>query len=899
MTKSTEQNMINLFETMQEAETSKKDDALYNKLALEEEQKNAANIYARLQEEIQGEQEKIQYKDISQYDTGLDNDEKTNLLIEKKNNEPRQEKIKLLKRYYKKDKLYVGHLILQYSEEAQRDIYFHEDGSLKNYIFDPESVHDIALVNVDDKNYSEERNAWLFHKKGGSIAVSRVIDMENRSVIHVETKYDKSREELQGILDSFLQKALLRNRSQEGLHSIIRSIQEKQNDIREYDSNSSFAVQGCAGSGKTMVLLHRLRYLLYNNLLDNDQYYFLIPSERFRSFIVGISNEFRIRSSNIYTYMEYYRSNVPHDKKDETEESDERVFPSEYLEEVYSFSFLANCLCEVFIDFKEQSDFLLAKSESIVNRMIEEEQKRYEEQVASEYGQALSALKEALLPFDGLVDIKEALETSAETLQEKLDDFITQARKDFEKREEASKQLKNLEKRVREQLKDSEDLRRLEVEIQSEEERLANSSVFMRFAHQRKLAQLRERVGQISRQKISEIEEQEKRRIKEIDSQLKQKYKNMPFGDLVALSQTAKSAANRFGSVQAKSRTLSDKEIEEQFARILRPLNNYIEVSASIVDYIINHDSIVKDIIFSAEKLEKICETAINLYKTMAVIDEEIKTKGAFFNCDAGIDLRKKLSKIAFKKCKEYTKSKFHYIPNKNYKHYWFLRFAFHSIFINEVNRKRGYFFVDEAQDLSEAELELIYNFNTVIHAGKPTYPIMELFGDIHQTIASPCISRWEELSFINRVFELDENFRNTNQIISFCNDRLPFSMKKIGIDLDEVAEYPSIEDMAAKEGEICRGNVTFIVKDTTAAEDLWETIDIYQDAMNGRYEVYTIREVKGLEFKEVVVFERGMTVNEKYIAYTRALNRLIVVADLPHILEEDISINQEDNAEE
>lgn len=101
------------------------------------------------------------------------------------------------------------------------------------------------------------------------------------------------------------------------------------------------------------------------------------------------------------------------------------------------------------------------------------------------------------------------------------------------------------------------------------------------------------------------------------------------------------------------------------------------------------------------------------------------------------------------------------------------------------------------------------------------------------------------------------------------------------------------------RKGEICRGNVTFIGKDTTAAEDLWETIDIYQDAMNGRYEVYTIREVKGLEFKEVVVFERGMTVNEKYIAYTRALNRLIVVADLPHIVEEDISINQGDNAEE
>ena len=52
-----------------------------------------------------------------------------------------------------------------------------------------------------------------------------------------------------------------------------------------------------------------------------------------------------------------------------------------------------------------------------------------------------------------------------------------------------------------------------------------------------------------------------------------------------------------------------------------------------------------------------------------------------------------------------------------------------------------------------------------------------------------------------------------------------------------------------------------------------------------------TVKTVKGLEFKEVFVLTRGMTNNEKYISYTRALAKLNVINYLPIMFERDTSI--------
>lgn len=74
-----------------------------------------------------------------------------------------------------------------------------------------------------------------------------------------------------------------------------------------------------------------------------------------------------------------------------------------------------------------------------------------------------------------------------------------------------------------------------------------------------------------------------------------------------------------------------------------------------------------------------------------------------------------------------------------------------------------------------------------------------------------------------------------------------------------------------------------------------------WQDEDLRDYTVYTVKSVKGLEFKEVFVFDRDMCDNEKYIAYSRALAKLNVISSLPRVLDPaaQLYVDGEDTAEE
>ena len=75
------------------------------------------------------------------------------------------------------------------------------------------------------------------------------------------------------------------------------------------------------------------------------------------------------------------------------------------------------------------------------------------------------------------------------------------------------------------------------------------------------------------------------------------------------------------------------------------------------------------------------------------------------------------------------------------------------------------------------------------------------------------------------------------------------------------------------------------IVKDEYAKKDVIAELECTEIK---DYKVYTVLEVKGLEFKEVFVFDRGMTDNEKYISYTRPLSKLTVIKTLPELFSKD-----------
>lgn len=117
----------------------------------------------------------------------------------------------------------------------------------------------------------------------------------------------------------------------------------------------------------------------------------------------------------------------------------------------------------------------------------------------------------------------------------------------------------------------------------------------------------------------------------------------------------------------------------------------------------------------------------------------------------------------------------------------------------------------------------------------------------------------------------INENFRNTKQISDFCNDKFKYnnlSMAIIGKNVEYI-EKKKINNIILK--KINEKKKIAII--TQNRDDIENLIPI-----DSEYTFYgTIEQVKGIEFDSVIVFEDKMTKNEKYIAYTRALNDLYI----------------------
>jgi len=97
------------------------------------------------------------------------------------------------------------------------------------------------------------------------------------------------------INDDILMSALAKN-SSEKMRSIVETIQARQDEIIRDDKNGLLIVQGCAGSGKTSVALHRAAYLMYDAMngakaLDANNILIVSPSDAFSVYISDVLPE--------------------------------------------------------------------------------------------------------------------------------------------------------------------------------------------------------------------------------------------------------------------------------------------------------------------------------------------------------------------------------------------------------------------------------------------------------------------------------------------------------------------------------------------------------------------------------------------------------------------------------
>lgn len=159
-------------------------------------------------------------------------------------------------------------------------------------------------------NFIHVKNQKTLHVEGitYSLTLRRRLFIRNAVLESYNTEYEADDTTLKGdVIDPFLITVLKDKRRQRRLTDIIRTIQSNQNDIIRRPIYDSFIVQGCAGSGKTMILLHRLSYLKFNNPdMSLNGVKIITPNQDFNTHINELSTELEIDQIRKMTVEEYY-----------------------------------------------------------------------------------------------------------------------------------------------------------------------------------------------------------------------------------------------------------------------------------------------------------------------------------------------------------------------------------------------------------------------------------------------------------------------------------------------------------------------------------------------------------------------------------------------------------------
>lgn len=109
------------------------------------------------------------------------------------------------------------------------------------------------------------------------------------------------------VYDKFLAHMLKVKRGDKRLTDIIPTIQANQNAIIVRPADENFVVSGCAGCGKTMLLLQRLEYLSFNKKIEQENALIVAPGERYISHIQPVVDDLMINAVRRLTMPQLYR----------------------------------------------------------------------------------------------------------------------------------------------------------------------------------------------------------------------------------------------------------------------------------------------------------------------------------------------------------------------------------------------------------------------------------------------------------------------------------------------------------------------------------------------------------------------------------------------------------------
>ncbi len=167
------------------------------------------------------------------------------------------------------------------------------------------------------KYYQKSRTSFKINDYDYKLVLRRALRTLNGRVADFRNEYLSlsdylTKEEIGGkdeelIFDPFLKEILKTRKEKREICDIIETIQEKQFEIITLPERDEFILQGVAGSGKTMILLHRLSYIMYNNeSVRSSDIMVITPSDSFNAFIDELSTVLELEKVRTSTLDDYY-----------------------------------------------------------------------------------------------------------------------------------------------------------------------------------------------------------------------------------------------------------------------------------------------------------------------------------------------------------------------------------------------------------------------------------------------------------------------------------------------------------------------------------------------------------------------------------------------------------------
>ena len=690
------------------------------------------------------------------------------------------------------DEPYFARMDLIDNKEGYNSYYIGKKGDIKLEILDWRTP-------VARRYYQKSCSTFTFGEYEYKTILRRAIRTKSGKVLDYKNEYLSLRDYLtaeeiadrdeENVLDPFLREIIKNRKEESAVKDIIETIQEKQYEIITRPEKGSFVLQGCAGSGKTMVMLHRLSYLMYNNEEIRPRDVLVItPSNSFNAFIDELAEILELERVKTMTSYDYFMQVLKNEKIDLTDKIDVTQKEDEkYLEYVYSPKFVA--------DIQKKLDKVY---DNLYGLFTGEECKEFLENILEECNTQLlayEAIKNASTRVRRCVlgEIKERKEGGlyyTKPFRELMNCIL--GVQDFFGGTLKSENAKSPEYFYRQ----------LMAFYRCAAFAARNTQAIVDDA-QSSLDELREAIEK----EIFDLKRFHQK-IGDVDVYM--------YADRIARRQEILQEIDKI-----KSKVFCIGESNTSFAEFY----SYLRGEKNFTDLGTGEDFVDVVRYFYRETVKK-------------------------YKLQHGMDSKKMYRSDAYAIC------------------------VICSGLSDRLSPVYSYLFVDEGQDISACEYELLRKINK-----KAAFNI---FGDVAQNITAwRGIKDWTNAFPDYEIYGLNQNYRNTNQIVEFVSKELQLDMQSIGYDGPQVQRISARQ--ISKFFKEKKGLKAVICSEKTKQEYMrksYNDLEAKGKVSRSKINIMTVYESKGLEFTSVAVVPDGMTTGEKYIAYTRALNELAVVED-------------------